>query len=99
VSDVSDYYGTMRTVSAREASRGFSALLDRVYFNAEEILIERDGSPVALITPPPLKDSVEDFNDWLMERGPSIATADDDMQDIIDETRELLTLPEPAWSS
>lgn len=41
----------MTTVSARDASRGFAALLDRVEHDAEEYTIVRDGKVVARIVP------------------------------------------------
>lgn len=41
----------MTTVSARDASRGFSALLDRVEHDAEEYTIVRDGKVIARIVP------------------------------------------------
>lgn len=41
----------MATITAREASRGFSALLDRVEHDGEEYTIERDGRVVARIVP------------------------------------------------
>lgn len=41
----------MTTVSARDASRGFSALLDRVEHDGEEYTVVRDGKVVARIVP------------------------------------------------
>jgi prevent-host-death family protein len=41
----------MTTVSAREASRGFSTLLDHVEHDGEEYTIVRDGRAVARIVP------------------------------------------------
>ena len=41
----------MTTVSARDASRGFSALLDRVEHDAEADAIVRDGRVIARIVP------------------------------------------------
>ena len=41
----------MTTISARDASRGFSALLDRVEHDAEEYVIVRDGRAIARIVP------------------------------------------------
>ena len=41
----------MTTVSARDASRGFSALLDRVERDAEEYTIVRDGKVIARVVP------------------------------------------------
>jgi prevent-host-death family protein len=40
------------TMTATEASRGFSALLDRVEREGEAVIITRDGRPVAEIAPP-----------------------------------------------
>lgn len=41
----------MPTITARDASRGFSALLDRVEHDGEEYTVERDGRVVARIVP------------------------------------------------
>jgi prevent-host-death family protein len=41
----------MTTISARDASRGFSALLDRVEHDAEEYAIVRDGKVIARVVP------------------------------------------------
>jgi len=89
----------METMTARDASRSFSALLDRVYFNGAEVVIERDGIPVAMVCPAPARNSVAEFNEWLTERGPSVAADDDDMQSVIGETRELLTVSASPWLS
>jgi antitoxin (DNA-binding transcriptional repressor) of toxin-antitoxin stability system len=43
----------MMTMTATEASRGFSALLDRVEHDHETILIQRDDRTVARIQPEP----------------------------------------------
>jgi len=87
----------MKRMSAREASRGFSALIDEVYFNSEEVIIERDGHPVALVSPPPKKGNFEEFQRWLVARGPSSAAPEDDWQKEVDEVRALLTLPDHQW--
>lgn len=41
----------MTTITARDASRGFSTLLDRVEHDGEEFTVERDGRVVARIVP------------------------------------------------
>lgn len=41
----------MATITARDASRGFSSLLDRVEYDGEEYTVERDGRVVARIVP------------------------------------------------
>jgi prevent-host-death family protein len=45
----------MITVSARDASRGFSALLDHVERDGEEYTVVRDGKVVARIVPAPTR--------------------------------------------
>ncbi len=41
----------MTTITARDASRGFSALLDRVEHDGEEYTVVRDGRVIARIVP------------------------------------------------
>ena len=41
----------MTTITAREASRGFSRLLDRVEHDGEEYTVKRDGRVIARIVP------------------------------------------------
>ena len=41
----------MRTVTATEASRNFKAILNRVEFHNEELLILRNNAPVARLVP------------------------------------------------
>jgi len=41
----------MTTITARDASRGFSALLDHVEHDAEEYSVVRDGRVIARIVP------------------------------------------------
>lgn len=50
----------MTTVSARDASRGFSALLDHVEHDGEEYTVVRDGRVVARIVPATAR-TVADF--------------------------------------
>lgn len=45
------WFDVMTTISAREASRGFSALLDHVERDGEEYTVVRDGKVVARIVP------------------------------------------------
>ena len=50
----------MTKITAREASRGFSTLLDRVEHDGEEYTVERDGRVVARIVPATTR-TVADF--------------------------------------
>lgn len=50
----------MTTITARDASRGFSALLDRVEQDGEEYTVVRDGRVVARIVPATTR-TVADF--------------------------------------
>ncbi|GAA4180794.1 type II toxin-antitoxin system Phd/YefM family antitoxin [Gryllotalpicola koreensis] len=82
----------MRTITATQASRGFSALLDAVEHGAEEIVIERDGRAVARMLP-----MTRHRASALIESIKRLPTADhdDDLGAVIDETRALLTTDEP----
>jgi prevent-host-death family protein len=42
-------------ISATEAARRFSDLLNRVYYKGEEFVVERGGKPVCRIVPAPRK--------------------------------------------
>ena len=81
----------MRTLSATEASRGFSDLLDAVE-HGESVIITRGGRAVAEIRPASQRTG-RDLRLSLEARGPSVLTeADaDDMIAVIEGTRELLT--------
>jgi prevent-host-death family protein len=50
-------------ISATEAARGFSALLNRVRYRGEEFIIERGGEPVGRLTPvePPRRTTMADL--------------------------------------
>lgn len=41
-----------RTVSAMELRRGLGGILERVFYNDDEVLIERNGRLLAVIIPP-----------------------------------------------
>jgi PHD/YefM family antitoxin component YafN of YafNO toxin-antitoxin module len=83
----------MRTMTATQASRGFSAMLDLVEHDKEEIYIERDGRPVAKIEPVPLfsgaglRRALEGFE----------GSGNDSLERELDQMRTLLTWDDP-WA-
>ncbi|MCL2594000.1 MAG: type II toxin-antitoxin system Phd/YefM family antitoxin [Promicromonosporaceae bacterium] len=81
----------MRTMTATSASRGFSAMLDAVEHEAEEFIIERDGRPVAKVSPVPLF-SGAGFNRALTELGPN---SDSTWGEELEEIQTLLTWSDP----
>ena len=83
----------MATVSARDASRGFSALLDRVEHDAEEYTIVRDGRVIARIVPASER-TVEGF---LARRATSAAIDDDFASDALGVEHLLTTDPGTPW--
>lgn len=83
----------MTTVSAREASRGFSALLDRVEHNAEEYTIVRDGKVIARIVPA----SERTVGGFLARRAASAAIDDDFASDALGAEHLLTTDPGTPW--
>lgn len=77
----------MRTITATEASRGFSDLLDAVE-RGETVTITRNGTPVAIFGPPRRRTG----RDLDAALGPSRLTEEDaeEMRRIIEETDALL---------
>lgn len=85
----------MTRITATEASRSFSGLLNRVAAG-EEIEITRAGTPVAVIAPPPVRAlSAERFRE-LMASAPSV---DDDFLSDAVAIRKESDVPESPWPS
>jgi prevent-host-death family protein len=66
-----------RRVTAAEAKRRLSSLLDEVASGRQSILIERRGEPVARLVPVdrPPKDHLADARGWLDDDDPFFGTA------------------------
>ena len=77
----------MATISARDASRGFSALLDRIERDGEEFTIVRDGRVVARIMPA----AARTVGSFLQRRVGHLAL-DDDFAADAESARNTLTL-------
>lgn len=94
-SDFSDTVGSMPRISATEASRAFSQLLDRVTAG-EQFEITRGGVAVAVITPPRAR--FRSGAEWreLLESLPSV---DDRFADDVLAGRRSLLPPESHWPS
>lgn len=82
----------MPTVTAREASRGFAALLDRVEHDGEEYVVVRDGKDVARIIPAGTH-TLEALQDAL-ENVPAL---DPDFEGDALGANHLLTMPSDPW--
>lgn len=67
----------MTVVSARDASRGFSGLLDRVEHDGAEYTVVRDGKAIARIVPV----GVRTVSDFLGQRAGRPALDDDFARD------------------
>jgi prevent-host-death family protein len=96
VSDLSDTIWPMAKMTATEAARSFSDVLNRVA-DGEEIEITRSGAPVAVLSPVRARFiSAERFHE-LMRSLPSV---DDEFADDLDEIRRSAG-PPPAnpWPS
>jgi len=76
----------MTTVTARDASRGFSALLDHVEHDAEEYTVVRDGRVIARIVPATARTAAGFFT-----RRAGRAALDDDFAADAVSARDLLT--------
>ena len=83
-------------VSATEAVRAFSDLLNRIHYRAEEFIVERAGEPVCRMTPagPAKRLSFRDLASLLRE----IPKADADYaSDVRRATRSQGRLPRSPW--
>jgi len=83
-------------VSATEAVRTFSDLLNRIHYRAEEFIVERAGEPVCRMTPagPAKRLSFRDLASLLRE----IPKADADYaSDVRRATRSQGRLPRSPW--
>lgn len=83
----------MTTVSAREASRGFSALLDHVEHDSEEYTVVRDGRAIARIVPT----AARTVGGFLARRARSPRIDDDFAADATRANANLTSDPEDPW--
>lgn len=82
----------MKTITATEASRNFSNVLDAVE-RGEEITVTRNGVPLVR-----LLRAHRNTGGALREALADLPPLDDGFEAELEETRALLTLPEPAWN-
>ena len=83
-------------VSATEAVRSFSDILNRILYRAEEFVVERAGEPICRMTPaaPAKRLSLRDLADLLRE----IPRPDADYaSDVRRATRRQGRLPRSPW--
>jgi prevent-host-death family protein len=82
-------------MTATEAARTFSQLLNRVAAG-EEVEVTRSGAPVAVIVPPKTRlVSAERFRE-LMNSAPDV---DDDFAEDVRRLRAAVIAPEDPWAS
>lgn len=94
-SDLSDSVGTMARMTATEAARSFSELLNRVAAG-EEIELMRSGAPVAVIGPVKARlVSAERFRE-LMASAPPV---DEGFAEDVRRLRAAAGAPEDPWAS
>jgi antitoxin (DNA-binding transcriptional repressor) of toxin-antitoxin stability system len=82
-------------ISATQAARTFSDLLDRVQYRGEEFIVERGGEPVCQIVPArPVVRTVADLVHLLR----TIPKPDDEYLDILEDiTKNQPSLPPSPW--
>jgi len=95
VREVRSDYGNARTVSATEAARNLSELMNRVKYRGESFKIERGGEVICELRPSGTPSfSVADFVS-LMRALPPV---DDEYLDLVEELgRSQPQIPESAW--
>jgi prevent-host-death family protein len=82
---------SLKQLSATEAARGFSDLLDRVERTGESVVVLRHGRPVATIGPPS-RGNGKALLDLLRAHRP-----DPDLVDEVRELREFVGPPQDRW--
>lgn len=88
----------MKTISATDAARRFSDLLDAVEHRGTEFIVERRGKRIATIAPTSLVPRRVSVGEWLdhMRNGPQ---PDPEFADDVRRIRrELNTPPEDPWA-
>ena len=82
-------------MSATDAARNFSEILNRVLYRGEAFVIERSGTPICEIRPArPVRFTGRD----LVELFKSLPAVDADYLDTVEElTRSQPSLPEGPW--
>jgi hypothetical protein len=88
-------YAATRRLSATEASRNFSEILNRALYRGESFMIERGGEPICEIKPVASSHfTVTDMVDLLKTLPP----VDKDYLSTLEElTRFQPTMPTPPW--
>lgn len=88
-------YQAARRVSATEASRNFSELLNRVLYRGETFIVERGGEPICELRPAaPMLFTGADLVTLLR----SLPPIDEEYLSIVEEiAREQPLLPESPW--
>lgn len=82
-------------ITATEAARNFSDILNRVHYRGEEFTVERNGYPVCRIVPArPVRSTVADFVRFLKE-GPK--PDPDFYDDVMEILRNQPPMPESPW--
>ena len=84
-----------RRISATQAARTFSDLLNRVCYRGEEFIVERSGEPVCIISPvKPLQYTGAE----LIELLKSLPKPDAGFWDSVEETtHQYSDLPQSPW--
>jgi antitoxin (DNA-binding transcriptional repressor) of toxin-antitoxin stability system len=90
-------YRLARTISASEAARNFSDLLNRIQYRGEAFVVERSGAPVCELRPvSPQRFSGADLLALLKLLPP----VDEEFFDTLEEiTQQQPDLPESPWDS
>ena len=88
-------YGSQRTLSATEASRNFSEVMNRVKYRGESFIVERGGERICEVRPTsPARFTGADLVALLR----SLSAVDEDYLDVVEElTRSQKKLPKSKW--
>jgi prevent-host-death family protein len=81
-----------KTINIADAKKGFSALLGRVAYGKEQIIITKRGKPMARLVPTDINDkNLVQAKGWLEEEDPFFKTMERIVQSRSKHTSRLLT--------
>lgn len=84
----------MERITATEAARNFSKILDRAKHRGETFVVERNGEPVAEIRPAAKRGTVADLIDVLKQPPPDPDWERDMLEIIAERKRDI---PRDPW--
>ncbi len=94
IREARDAYQVRRKLTATEASRNFSEVINRARYRGESFLVERGGEPVCEIRPAALRFTLDDLIELIRE----LPSVDEDYLRAVEESiNSQPSIPKSPW--